>query len=105
MITSTLSQPHFGAKCENATHTPESGKMESSRTPENSELDLRGQISFLLSVLSLIGKVLKCKCSKWPRLSHLDIRSPSYGQKKGRKSNWQFDSRPLKVGNPPLSNV
>jgi hypothetical protein len=37
-----MSQPHFGAKCENATHTPKSGKMESSETPENSELDLRG---------------------------------------------------------------
>jgi hypothetical protein len=28
--------------------------------------------------------------------------SPSYGQKKGQESNWQFDSRPLKVGNQPL---
>jgi hypothetical protein len=26
-------------------------------------------------------------------MSHLDICSPSYGQKKGRESNWQFDSR------------
>jgi hypothetical protein len=32
-------------------------------------------------------------------MSHLDIFSPSYGQKKGRESNWQFDSRPLKVRN------
>jgi hypothetical protein len=35
----------------------------------------------------------------------LDICSPSYGQKKGRESNWQFDSRPLKVGNRPLPDV
>ncbi len=28
-------------------------------------------------------------------MNHLDINSPSYGQKKGRESNWQFDSRPL----------
>jgi len=33
------------------------------------------------------------------------ICSPSYGQKKGQESNCQFDSRPLKVGNRPLSNV
>jgi len=33
------------------------------------------------------------------------IYSPSYGQKKGRESNWQFDSRPLKVGNRPLPDV
>jgi hypothetical protein len=38
-------------------------------------------------------------------MSHLDICSPSYGQKKGRESNWQFDSRALKVGNRPESNV
>jgi hypothetical protein len=35
----------------------------------------------------------------------LNICSPSYGQKKGRESNWQFDSRPLKVGNRPLSDL
>jgi len=30
---------------------------------------------------------------------HLDISNISYGQKKGRESNYQFDSQPLKVGN------
>jgi hypothetical protein len=35
----------------------------------------------------------------------LDICSPSCGQKKGRESNWQFDSRPLKVGNRPVPDV
>ncbi len=34
-------------------------------------------------------------------MSHLDICSPSYGQKKGRESNCQFDSRPEKVGDRP----
>jgi len=29
----------------------------------------------------------------------------SYEQKKGRESNWQFDSRPLKVGNRPDLDV
>jgi hypothetical protein len=89
-------------KCEGEAHTPKSGKLESSRTPENSELDFRGQISSHSSVLHVIGKVLKCRCPKWPRMRHLDIFSPSYGQKKSRKSNCQFDSRPLKVGNPSL---
>jgi len=28
-------------------------------------------------------------------------RSTSYGKRKGWESNWQFDSRPLKVGNRP----
>jgi hypothetical protein len=89
------------AKCEREAHTPKSGKLESSETPENSELDCRGQISLYFNVLSFIGKVLKCRCPKWPRMSHLDICSSSYGQKKGRESNCQFDSRPEKVKNRP----
>ncbi len=53
----------------------------------------------------VIGKVLKRRYRKCPRIGHLDICRPSYGQKKGRESNWQFDSRPLKVGNRPLPEV
>jgi hypothetical protein len=71
------------AKCEGEAHTPKSGKLESSGTPKDSELDCRGQISSHLSVLGVIGKLLKFKCPKWPRIGHLDICSPSYGQKKG----------------------
>jgi hypothetical protein len=93
------------AKCEGEAHTPKSGKLESSGTPENSERECRGQISSHLGALAVIGKVLKCRCPKWPRMSHLDICSPSYGQKKGWKSNWQFDSRPLKVKNRPVPDV
>jgi hypothetical protein len=52
-------------------------------------------------VLYIIGKLLKHKCLKWARITHLDIWNTSYGQKKGRESNWQFDSRPLKVMNHP----
>jgi len=100
-----MSQPHFGAKWENATHTPKDGKMESFGTPENSENDLRGQISLSWRVLYINEKLLKRRCPKWPRIGHLDICSPSYGQKKGRESNCQFDSRPLKVRNRPLLNV
>ncbi len=50
-------------------------------------------------------RVMKRRYRKCPRIRHLDICRPSYGQKKGRESNWQFDSRPLKVGNRPLSEV
>ncbi len=86
-------------KCEDETHTPKSGSLESFETPKNSELDFRGQNNSHWGVLYTIGKVLKCMCPKWPRMSHLDICSSRYGQKKGRESNWQFDSRPLKVRN------
>jgi hypothetical protein len=100
-----LSQPHFGAKCENATHTPKSGKMESFETSKNLEDDLKGQISSPWCILYINRKVLKRRCPRWPCMGHLDICSPSYGQKKGQESICQFDSRPLKVGNRPLPNV
>jgi hypothetical protein len=79
--------------------------LESSETPENSELELKVQNTSHWGVLGVIGKVLKCRCLHWPRIGHLDIFSSSYGQKKGRESNWQFDSRPQKVENRPLPNV
>jgi hypothetical protein len=93
------------AKCEDETHTPKSGDLESSGTPEISELDCKGQNTSHWGVIYINGKVLKCRCPKWPCKSHLDICSPSYAQKKVRESNWQFDSRPLKVRNRPLPNV
>ncbi len=79
--------------------------MESSGTPECSELDSKGKNTSHWGVFSVIGKVLKRRYRKWPRIGHLDICSPSYGQKKGRESNWQFDSRPRKVKNRPLPDV
>jgi hypothetical protein len=84
------------AKCEGEAHTPKSGNLESSGTPKNSSH---------WGVLGVIGKVVKCRCLNRPRIGHLDICSPSYGQKKGRESNCQFDSRPLKVRNRPLPDV
>jgi hypothetical protein len=45
--------------------------------------------------------LLKHRCLKWARMTHLDTSNTSYGQKKGWESNWQFNSRPLKVQNRP----
>jgi hypothetical protein len=99
-----VATPLWG-KCEGETHTPKSGNLESFGTPKTSELDYRGQNTLHWTVLYIVGKVLNCKCPKWLDMSHLDICSTSYGQKKGRESNWQFDSRPLKVGNRPNPGV
>jgi hypothetical protein len=63
-------------------------ELESPGTLKNLEDDCRGQNTLHWGVLYTVGKVLKCRCPKWPRMSHLDIFSPSYGQKKGRESNW-----------------
>jgi hypothetical protein len=88
-----------------AQHLEKVGDLESSRTPECSELNNKAQNTSHWGVLSVIGKVLKCRYRKWPRIGHLDICKPSYGQKKVRESNCQFDSRSLKVRNRPLPNI
>jgi hypothetical protein len=75
------------------------GTWESFGTPKNSELDCRGQNTSPWCVLYTVRKVLKRRCRKWPCMNHLDICNTSYGQKKGPKPNWQFDSRQLKVKN------
>jgi hypothetical protein len=99
-----VATPLWG-KCEHETRTPKSGNLESSGTPAISELDCRGQDTSPWGVLYIFGKFLKFRCRKWPRMSHLDICSISYGQKKGQESNWQFDPRPLKIGNRPNPGV
>jgi hypothetical protein len=65
----------------------------------------QGQNNSHWGVLGVIEKVLKRRYRKWPRIGHFDTFSPSYGQKKGRESNCQFDSRPLKVRNRPLLDI
>jgi hypothetical protein len=75
--------------------------MESRWTSKISESEFRGQNSMACDVLYIIGKLLEHRCLKWARIAHLDIWNTSYGQKKGQKSNYQFDSWPEKVGNRP----
>jgi len=86
-------------------NTPKVGDLESSGTPECLEFDIKGQNTSQWGVLGVIRKVSKRKCRKWPCIGHLDICSQSYGQKKGRESNWQFDPRPLKIENRPLPDL
>jgi hypothetical protein len=71
------------------------------RDSQNFRIRLQGTKHLALGVLYIIGKLLKCRCQKWPRMGHLDIYNTSYGKKKGWESKWQFDSRPLKVRNRP----
>jgi len=100
-----VSQPHFGQVWGWSPTLGKVGDLESSGTPECSELNNKAQNTLHWGVLGVIEKVLKRRYRKWPRIGHLDICSPSYGQKKSRESNYQFDSRPLKVGNRPFPDV
>jgi len=101
LIVATLLWPSVGVK----PNTWKKWGLESFGTPKCLELDSKTQNTSHWGVLGVIGKGLKRRYRKCPRIGHLDICSSSYGQKKGRESNWQFDSRPLKVGNRPLPEV
>jgi len=93
-----MSQPYFGQVWGWSPTLGKSEDLESSGTPECSELDSKAQNTLHWGVLGVIGKVFKRKYRKWPRIGHLDICRPSYGQKKGRESifsqppNWEWDT-------------
>jgi hypothetical protein len=95
-----LSQPYLGQVWGWSPTLGKVGDLESFGTPECLELNSKAQNTSHWGVLGVIEKVLKRRYRKWPRIGHLDICSPSYGQKKGRESNWQ-----LKVGNWPAPDV
>jgi hypothetical protein len=97
-LVATLTWPSVGVK----PNTWKRWDLESTGTPECLELDSKGQNT---SHWGVVEKVLKRRYRKCPRIGNSDICSPSYGQKKGRESNWQFDSRPLKVGNRCLPDI
>jgi len=65
-------------------------ELESRWTFERSESNFRGRNTSHWGVIYTIGKLLKCRCLKWARMTYWDICNTSYGKKKGR---------PQKVGN------
>jgi len=74
------------AKCDDETHSRKWG-LGVLWDSQKLKVRLQGQNTSHWSVLYINGKALKCRCPKWPRMIHLDICNPSYGQKKGRESN------------------
>jgi hypothetical protein len=76
-------------------------ELESRWTLESSKSDCRGQNPLDWKKIYIIEKLLERRCPKSACMTHLGNQNTSYGQEKGWKSNWQFDFRPLKVGNCP----
>jgi hypothetical protein len=100
MSVATPLWPSVGVK----PNTSKVGDLESSKTPECLEFNRKAQNTSHWGVLGVIGKVLKRRYRKWPRIGHLDICSPGYGQKKGRESNYQLPttkSRESTSSRPP----
>jgi hypothetical protein len=76
-------------------------ELESQWTFKFSKSNCKGQNSLNWKVLYIIGKLLELKCLKWTCITHWGTWNTRFGQKKGRESNCQFDSWPLKVKNHP----
>jgi hypothetical protein len=76
-------------------------ELESWWTLKFLENDRKGQNPLGWRVFYIIGKLLERRCLEWACMTHLDTSNVTHGQKKGWKSNWQFDSQPLKVKNRP----
>jgi hypothetical protein len=97
--------PRSAKECEGKNlHTPKWTPMLGVGVPMDSRMFrkwLQGSKPNGSRVHYIIGKLLKHRCLKWARITYLNIWNTSYGQKKGQESNWQFDSRPLKVKNQP----
>jgi hypothetical protein len=58
-------------------------KLESQWIPEFSKGNFKGQNLLDGRFLYIIANLLKRRCLKWARMTHLDIWNTSYGQKKG----------------------
>ncbi len=101
-----MSQPHFGQVWGWSPTLPKLGIWSPPRLPNVQSSTARPKIPrievFLVSLERSwsvdIENGLAC-------IGHLNICSPSYGEKKGRESNWQFDSRPLKVWNQAFPDL
>jgi hypothetical protein len=51
---------------------------------------------FKLGLQYTIGNIFKSKYQNWARILHSELWVRNYGQKGGRKSNWQLDSQAIK---------
>ncbi len=76
-------------------------ELESRWTLKSSKRNCKGQNPLDWGVPYIIGNLLECRCLKWACITYLNTSNTSYGQKRGRESNWQFDSQLLKVENRP----
>jgi hypothetical protein len=94
----TLHAPESVGKCEGMnSHTPKWTSFLGDGVPVDSRIFrrwLQGSNLRAWRVPYIIEKLLERRCLKWARVTHLDTWNTSYGQKKGRESNCQFDSRP-----------
>ncbi len=82
----SVTTPLWG-KCEDETHTPKSGNLESSGTPATLELDCRGQNTSPWDVLCTVRKLLRIATNFLQTSSQFEVWSGSYELPKSQESN------------------
>jgi len=83
-----VSQPHFGQVWGWSPTLGKVGGLESSGTPECSELNIKAQNTSHWGVLGVIRKVLKRRYRKWPRIGNSDIWAQVMGKRRaGSQTN------------------
>ncbi len=105
IITTCVSQPHFEASVRMKLTLPKVGTWSLLGLPKTQSLIVGVKTPHIEVFFIPLERSWNLDVEKWRCMSHLDTCSTSYGQKKGWESNWQFDSRPLKVGNRPDPGV
>jgi hypothetical protein len=98
-------QPHFEASVRMRLTLPKVGIWSPSGLPQLQSSIAEVKTHCLEVIFISLERPWSVDVEKWPCMSHSVIYITSYGQKKGRESNWQFDSRPQKVGNWPDPGV
>jgi hypothetical protein len=71
-------------------------------SPKFLENDCKGQNPSHWRVFYIIGKLLKHRCLKWACVTHLDIWSTSYGQRKAKSQNVSLTLDHKKSGFDPI---
>ncbi len=100
-----MSQPHFWKSVRMTLTFPKWGLRSPQGLPKLQSSIVGVKTPCLEAFFMSLESYWIVDVEKWPCMSHLDICSISYGKNKGRESNWQFDSRPLKVKNRPNPSV
>jgi hypothetical protein len=90
-------QPHFEASVRMKLTLPKVGTWNPLRLPKIQSLIARVKTPYIDVFFILL--------EKWPCMSHSNICTISYGQKKGQELNWPFNSRLIKIGNRPDPGV
>ncbi len=93
------------AKCEDETHTPKSGTWSLPRLPKIQSLIAGVKTPFIGVFFISMERSWSVDVQNGLAWAIWTFATQVMGKRRAGSQNWQFDSRPLKVGNRPLPDV